>query len=291
MSAPSLDAAERFLAACGRIVDRRAFDRLFAGGPPEPVRDAVAAYRNPDGGFGHALEPDCRSPGSQPAAIAQALRTLNEADAWDDGLAAGACDWLAAHAADGGGSVFVEPTMAGWPHAPWWVPAAPGEGRPASLISTGMLAGVLHARRVRHPWLDGATRLMWERIDALAEPGPYDMLGVFRFLDHVPDRERALAAAERCGELLVTGGLVDLDPETRGEAHSPLFYAPLPESAGRVAFSDEVIGTHLDHLARAQRPDGGWMFNWLAWSPAAEQDWRGFVTIEALYTLHANGRL
>jgi hypothetical protein len=52
-----------------------------------------------------------------------------------------------------------------------------------------------------------------------------------------------------------------------------------------------VIGVHLDHLARAQRPDGGWMFNWLAWSPAAEQDWRGFVTIEALYTLRANGRL
>ncbi|MGH3410160.1 MAG: hypothetical protein ACRDRJ_47840, partial [Streptosporangiaceae bacterium] len=107
-----LDAARQFLAASGRIVDCRMFDRLFGGGPPDPVRDAVAAYRNPDGGFGHGLEPDCRSPGSQPAAIAQALATLNEADAWDTRLAAGACDWLAAHAADGGGSVFVEPTLA-----------------------------------------------------------------------------------------------------------------------------------------------------------------------------------
>jgi len=282
-----LDAAQQFLAATGRVLDRRAFDRLFAGGPAQPVRDAVAAYRNPDGGFGHGLEPDCRSPGSQPVATAQALRTLDEADAWDAGLAAGACDWLAAHVADGGGSVAIEPTVDGWPHAPWWVAA----GRAASLISTGQLAGVLHARQVRHPWLDGATRMMWNRINGLTEVSPYDMLGVFRFLDHVPDRERALAAARRCGKLLLASDAIDLDPEAPGETHSPLFYAPLPESAGRVVFDDEVIGAHLDHLERGQRADGGWMFNWLAWSPAAEADWRGFVTVEALYTLRANGRL
>jgi len=288
---PDLHAAERFLAASGRVVERRVFDRMFAGGQPEPVRDAVAAYRNPDGGFGHGLEPDCRCPASQPAATATALGTLDEADAWDVELAAGACDWLAAHPADGGGSVFVEPTVTGWPHAPWWVPAGPDEGRPASLISTGMLAGVLHARGVRHPWLDAATSLLWDRIDALTEPSPYDLLGVFRFLDHAPDRDRALAAAAKVGDLMCSHGLVDLDPEAPGETHSPLFFAPRPRSAARVAFDDEVIERHLDHLARGQRADGGWTFNWLAWSPAAEQDWRGFVTIEALATLRANNRL
>ena len=36
--------------------------------------------------------------------------------------------------------------------------------------------------------------------------------------------------------------------------------------------------------------DGGWMFNWLAWSPAAERDWRGFLTVDALRVLRANGR-
>jgi hypothetical protein len=32
------------------------------------------------------------------------------------------------------------------------------------------------------------------------------------------------------------------------------------------------------------------MFNWLAWSPAAEREWRGAVTVEALHLLRANGR-
>src|SRR5436190_1807363 len=156
-----VDAAARFLAGNARVLDRRRFERLFAGGEARPVRDAVAAFRNADGGFGHALEPDGRTPASQPAAVAMALRILDEADAWDEELVAGACDWLAANAPAEGGASFVEPTVEGWPHAPWWEAE---EGRPASLFTTGQIASTLHARRVEHPWLDGATDLLWRRI-------------------------------------------------------------------------------------------------------------------------------
>jgi hypothetical protein len=51
-----------------------------------------------------------------------------------------------------------------------------------------------------------------------------------------------------------------------------------------------VIDAHLDHLARAQRDDGGWTFNWLAWSPVAAAEWRGAMTVGALARLRANGR-
>ena len=67
MNTPDFSAAAAFVAANARVLDRRRFQRLFEYGPAAPVRDAVAAYRNDDGGFGHALEPDCRAPGSQPA--------------------------------------------------------------------------------------------------------------------------------------------------------------------------------------------------------------------------------
>ena len=104
---PDLDNAEQFLAAQGRILDRRRFERLFRGGDAAPVRDAVAAYRNADGGFGHGLEPDGRTPGTQPAATEQALRILDQADAWDEELARGACDQLQAAAPPEGGALFV----------------------------------------------------------------------------------------------------------------------------------------------------------------------------------------
>jgi hypothetical protein len=287
MNKPDLDAATQFIAANARVLDRRLFERLFGGGDAAPVRDAVAAYRNADGGFGQGLEPDCRAPGTQPGAIELALRVLNEADAWDVGLVTGACDWLQANAPAEGGSMFVEPSVEGWPHAPWWVPQP---GRSANLISTGQIAATLHARGFAHPWLDRATELMWSRIETLGgEPGPYDMYGVVKFLDHMPDRDRAERALDGVAPLLLK--VVALDPDAPGETHSPLGYAPRPDSLARRVFDPSVIDAHLDHLAAGQRDDGGWTFNWLAWSPAAELEWRGYITVSSLVTLRDNGRL
>jgi len=296
MNTPDFNAAAGFVAANARVLDRRRFQRLFEDGPATPVRDAVAAYRNDDGGFGHALEPDCRAPGSQPAATAMALRILNEADAWDEDLVLGACDWLAAVAPAEGGAAFAEATLEGWPRAPWWIPE---EGHPASLIATGMIAGTLQARSVRHPWLDGATEVMWDRIGKLsaghgappAEPGGYEMLGVLAFLQHVPDRDRAREVFGRVGPLILERNLVALDPAAPGEVHGVLDFAPEPDSLARALFGDATVQAHLDHLAQAQLEDGGWTFNWPAWSPAAERDWRGFLTVDALRVLRANGRL
>jgi hypothetical protein len=288
MNTPNLKSAALFLAGSGRVVEKRRFDRLFGDGGTEPVRDAVAAYRNPDGGFGHGLEPDCRCPDSQPAAAELAFRILDEADAWDAELVSGACDWLQQNAATGGGATFVEASVDGWPHAPWWVAE---DGRPASLIATGLIAGTLLARGVRHAWLDRATEVMWSRIDLLSSPSAYEMLGVLRFLDCVPDRDRAQRAFDRVGPMLLDCKLVTLDPDQEGEVHSPLDFAPEPNSLARQLFDDKTIAAHLDHVAKSQRDDGAWTFNWFEWSPAAAMDWRGFKTIEALSVLRANGRL
>src|SRR5579863_6485562 len=115
---PDFDGAAAFLGGHARVVDRRLFQRLFAGGAAGPVRDAVAAYRNADGGFGFALEPDCRAAASQPAAVEMALRLLDLADEWDLALVNRAVDWLAAVAPAEGGAAFVEPSVAEGPHAP-----------------------------------------------------------------------------------------------------------------------------------------------------------------------------
>ena len=284
---PDFDAAAQFMAASARILDRRVFQRLFSGGPAAPVRDAIAAYRNDDGGFGHALEPDCRTAASQPAAVEMALRLMDATDTWDTAVVTPACDWLARVAPAEGGAAFVEPSVSDGPHAPWWVA---DEAHPASLIQTGQIAGVLHARGFKHAWLDRATDVMWDRISALTEPSGYEMFGVLAFLQHVPDRARADEAIGRVGPLLLSRNLVALDPDATGEVHSPLDFAATPDSVARPLFDEATISAHLDHLAAAQREDGGWTFNWPSWSPAAEADWRGSLTIDALRILRANGR-
>jgi hypothetical protein len=216
-----------------------------------------------------------------------AMRIMDLADAWDERLVRDAIDWLTTIAPAEGGAAFIQPSVSEGPHAPWWVPA---EGHPASLIQTGQIAAMLYAHQTAHPWLDGATRVMWSGIEALTSPNGYEMFGVLAFLEHVPDRERAEDAFGRVGPLLLSSGLVALDPEAEGETFSPLDFAPLPGSIARRLFDAPTIDAHLDHLAGAQRDDGGWMFNWPSWSPAAEADWRGFITVDALRVLRANGR-
>lgn len=284
---PDFDAAADFVAASARVIDRRVFQRLFADGPAGPVRDAVAAYRNADGGFGHGLEPDCRAAASQPATVEMALRIMDSADAWDARLVTDAVDWLATVAPAEGGATFVLPSVSAGPHAPWWVAA---EGNPASPIQTGQIAGLLYAHGVTHPWLGRATEVMWSLISRLSEPGAYEMFGVLAFLEQVPDRDRAEEAFSRVGPLLLSGGLVALDPGAAGEVHKPLDFAPLPGSMARRLFDAGVIEADLDRLAGGQLADGGWTFNWPSWSAAAEADWRGFLTVDALRVLRANGR-
>ncbi len=259
---PDLAAAERFLAAHARVLDRRRFERLFGGGAAAPVRDAVAAYRNADGGFGQALEPDGRCPGSQPPAVALALRTLHECDAWDEDLVRGACDWLQSVAPAEGGTTFVEPSIEGWPAAPWW---RPQPGLPASLVSTGPIAAVLLERGVEHPWLDRA--VAWLREAAPEATEMYDLIGALAFAGHAPGLAKRLAPAVAAADT----------------SHNPLWFA--------AALDPAEVERHLDDLAAAQQPDGGWTIHFPVWSAVAEADWRGSATVDALVLLRNHGRL
>jgi hypothetical protein len=98
----SLERAADFLWRNARLLERTMFAREFLGGPPGAVINALMAYRNADGGFGNALEPDVRAPGSMPLHCEQALGVMREADIRDPRLAIGVCDYLASVAEPSG---------------------------------------------------------------------------------------------------------------------------------------------------------------------------------------------
>lgn len=283
-----LAAAADFIWLHARLIDRHRFAHLFLGAGAEAVVRTLRGYQNADGGFGHALEPDLRTPTSQPAAGHHALEFLAEAGALDDPMAQTACDFLVTIARPDGGIPFLLPTALDHPRAPWWQ-----AGDDSSLIQTAANAAVLHRARVGHPWLDGATAFCWARVDAGRIHSAYDARFAVAFLDAVPDADRAEEALDRLGPTLVDRGFVVLDPLTeRGDAaFTPLELAPDPAGRSRRLFTPDVIGRHLDALGDEQQDDGGWTFPWPAWAPAAAHEWRGWVTIDALKVLRANGRL
>jgi len=279
-----LAAAETFIWSAARLVDRHRYAMLFLDGGADPLVAALSGYRNPDGGFGHALEPDLRCPGSQPGPTLYALEMLHEARRFDSEMVAGARAWIASIAAPDGGIPFALPGFEAYPHAPWW-----SLGPPSSFL-TFALAAALHAGGTSgDEWLDRATEWCWGQVDRAAQPAGYWLKYACAFLDAVPDEDRARAAI---ASLATRVGPAALAPAggAEGETLRPLDLSPRPGLRSRALVSEDVVEAHLDAVAREQQEDGGWMFDWLAWSPEQTSAWRGIVTIRALTWLRHNGR-
>jgi hypothetical protein len=283
-----LPAAKHFVHAHARLLERHRLAHLLDDAPAEPVVQTLRAYRNPDGGFGNAIEPDMRAPASQPVGAHTALEILHEVGAHDEELIRGAADWLATITRDDGGIPFCLRSALDYPRNPIWQPADE-----SSIIQTAANAAALHELGAEHPWLDGADAYVWRRIEQLdlaTAPGHagtgYEVRFAITFLNAVPDAARAEAALDAFKPDLHR--FVATEPG--GDVQTVLDIAPWPDSRSRRLFDPSDVERSLDALEAAQRPDGGWMFGWDEWNPAATLEWRGVVTLGALRLLEANGR-
>jgi hypothetical protein len=282
-----LDAAERFILANARLLDRHRLAVLLHGAPVSPVLDTLRAYRNPDGGFGHALEPDLRGPESEPTATLHALEVLAGVGALDDPMVPAAVAWLATIAEPDGGLPFILPAAAGYPHAPFLVPG----GQPGGSFLTWAIAGRLWDAGSTEPWLRRATDWCWAKLGDAGELDAYGTKFALRFLDRVPEEARAGAAIEGLRPRLGPDGSVPVTGGAESERLTPLDLSERPGARSRALFTPDQIAADLDRLEREQQADGGWMFDWQDWSPGQTVEARGAVTLEALATLRAHGRL
>ncbi|MFF5726928.1 hypothetical protein [[Kitasatospora] papulosa] len=296
--AHSLARAEQFVWLTARVLEQRRFAHLFLGGGADVVETALAAYLNEDGGYGHALEPDLRGPVSQPLHTAHALSVLDSIGRCGGLRIERICRYLTDVSTKEGALPALLPSQRGYPAAPF-VPVV--DDPPAELLATGPVVGLLHRNQVWHAWLFRATDFCWSAVDALEHSHPYEIEAAVAFLDGVPDRARAEAAADRLGRLVRDQRLVVLDPRRRAEYpvapgyapeehHFPYDYVRTPESLARRWFSDAEIERSLDHLESEQQEDGGWPVNWRQWAPGTALEGRPIVTLRALRTLRDHGR-
>jgi hypothetical protein len=275
-------AAERFILRDARLLERRRFEWRFRDGSPDAVVEALRPYRNEDGGFGNALEPDIRGSASQPVPVEKAFEVLDEVDRFDPELVLPACDWLASISNADGGMPFVLPSVDDGPHAPWWESNGESDVNP-----TAGIAGLLRKHGVDHPWLAPATAYCFDALDDLDHVGADDAISVLGLLEQSPEQDAVFA---RLGEWILDR-LVALDPATSGYVKSPLEFAPRPDALARRLFDNATIEAHLDALEARQQDDGGWPITWEPPSAAAVSEWRGFVTFRSLDMLRAYGRL
>ncbi len=270
-----------------RLLERAQFACAFLGGPPEAVRAALAAYRNPDGGFGHALEPDVRAPDSMPLHCEIALRTLRDAGIRDAPLAAGIASFLGSIAEPNGRVPLVTRKILDYPRAAHWAsywndPQPPGD----SPNPIAALAGLLLYQGISHPWLTRAIAWCTQRL-ARQIGEAHEILNALTFLDYALDRPRARELAIRIARQAEHARWFILKPGSSDYGLTPLHLCPHPDAIARPAFPDDLINAHLDDLATRQQDDGGWPITWTAPSVGAEMEWRGRWTLEALTCLRA----
>jgi hypothetical protein len=290
-----LDAAVTFVALNGRLLERHRLNLLLGTGPAEQQSQAVLAalesHRNPDAGYGWALEPDLRSSTSQPVGAMHALEVFAETGGGVRALEL--LGWLAAHTNPDGGVAFALPFTDTAGSAPHWVQADPSA---SSLQMTTQLAAqaLRLARRSpdvdAHPWLAGATAYCLDAIERIeGTPHAYEVMFALAFLDAVADRApQAGELAAGLAKYLNGDGPTEVAGGAEGEVLFPLDFSPHPGTASRAAFSDAAIEADLARLAGRQQDDGGWTVDYAAFSPAAALEWRGYRTVQVIGILRDN---
>lgn len=127
---------------------------------------------------------------------------LDEVGAVDGDLLPGILRYLESITRPDGGVPWVLPTQS--PRGPWWVPV---DGLPGSINPTASIVGPLLKNGIENPWVHRATEFCWSALDAMIEPSPYDVRSALKFLESVPDRDRAQVAWSRLGQAVLDHGV------------------------------------------------------------------------------------
>ncbi|MGI8335771.1 hypothetical protein ACRYCC_37980 [Actinomadura scrupuli] len=288
-----LAAAAAFMATHARVLDRRRFQALLGECDPAAVLAALDGYRNADGGYGWGLEPDLRSPGSQPGAALHAFEVFEEIGPATAPQAVGLCDWLSSVSLPDGGLPFALPVGGPAGCAPFWAQADPTA---SSLQITAIVAANAHRVAARdpavaaHPWLAQATRYCLAAIEAIDEvPHALVLAFAMRFLDAAHDTHpEASRLLDHLGAYIPAGGLMHVQGGLEDEMMRPLDFAPAPDRPVRAFFTPEAISAELRRLAGRQQDDGGWSVDFASYSPAAALEWRGYTTVRAVSILRGD---
>jgi hypothetical protein len=289
LSRAAFSRAEDFILSNARKLDIRLFEYHFKEGSKDDVLEELIKYQNPDGGFGHGIEPDFRLTGSSAMATSVGLQYCVEVDvSSNDEIIQSTMDYLLA-------TFDVE--NAYWPrtpvevndapHAPWWhvddikPPAEASWANPnAELLGylqifqnhdSNEILDLLHKRA-----LDNLNNL--DTIESL-----YCFMNWERAYQSVPDPLKSLIS-EKVQKTLQT---LEPNPDTLGEIRV-FWIAPTPESF-LLNFPDQIQSLH-DYEINRQGEDGGWWPTW-TWGqyediwPIAEREWAGKITVGNLIAI------
>jgi hypothetical protein len=278
--------AKVFLYTQARLLERLLFAVRFENADPRSVGLLVSAYQNRDGGLGHALEPDLRSPRSQPLFIEIGLRAMHDAGCQDHKLSLSLCSFLETVCDESGLVPPILPDAYESPHASHWRgPQSP------SVNPTASICGLLLDQGINHPWLARTTDTCCDRLIARPPNEAHELECAAVLADHLTDEDTGNRIGSMIASKLKTARFFIPDAPVRDYGLTPLHFAPSPDSRWNALFTSAQLQGHLEDLRTRQMDDGGWPISWKPPGSASECEWRGRWTLQAIDTLVAYGML
>lgn len=286
--------ARDFILANARMIERRLFENHFENGDVDGVYHAVYAYRNPDGGFGHGLEPDTSSPESQPLFGIMALEILDEVGFLSKELILN--DFMP----------YFESITTEKGGIPWMF--RPKNNYPcqehfrtvkewAALSTTAPLLGLLEKYKADIPWMYKAEKFVWSEFERIQDKHIFCNLCVPRwllFLKHTKSQDKAQKKIKDLQDWISNKEIICKDKTDDGwglygKPHS-LNFATSPSSILSSIFTEETIEADIIEIIKRQKDDGRWD-TWYGISEGTKLEWAGIQTLWVLKALKDYGRI
>ena len=286
----------------GRALDRSLLAYHFEGGSAAAVLSALAGYQNDDGGFGHGLEPDLRTPASSVIATTVAFQNFRSLGVpAEQPLVRRGLDYLL-ETYDEARQVWpiIPPEVEDAPHAPWWDYAASEASFGGFLINPRVeIVGYLHDYSTAVPadLLETLTAAVFAHLDTL--PAEMEMHDLICFVGLAETASLPQAMKDRIWAKVAVAaehGVARVPEQLTGYVLKPLYVAPTPASPLAKQFADEVA-MNLDFEIEQQDEDGAWSpnFSWGEQHPedwqTARREWQARITLKTLRVLRDFDRI
>ncbi len=267
--------ARKYVYAHGALWERVLFSHLFEGASLAHVHQCLTCYKNPDGGWGHGLECDIKTPDSHPLALEFALQIVRVTGIRANSLFHDAPEWLARNRAPDG-ALLNPPSVLDYPCATHWKETS-GQTIPASTVGNLMRQSAVlgDIEITTQSWvLDHLTLKRIQRNDRLI--AAYHAHDYFMNVSDFPDLPLYRAA--------VLENILSLtDAAEPHHYYQFAFFAPDPESPVSQAASPKLKRRIFSALAKMQQSDGAWHDEY------SNPHWAVWTTIMVLHVLRQHG--
>lgn len=293
----AFDEASDFLLHSARALERNTYNQIFNGDKPVESLLELKNYQNPDGGFGHGLEPDLRLPYSSPITTVVAFRHLERiggnSEVADDLIQSGINYLESSFQRDDGRWFAAPPEINDFPHAPWWhfdessgrTSAGEFWGNPTvEILSYGLRYNGFSDSIDIAKLVKNAIQRFKNKKKFESEHEIYCYLKLYEALPRKEAKEIKDQLTKAVDQLVYT------EPsEWTGYVPQPIDFVTGPESP-RFGISETVLEENLNFLIDSIEEDGviepGWEWGQYEseWE-RAKLEWTGLLTLKTLIIL------